>query len=271
MAEVPDPRAAVVRQVKLHLEALKAAGVEFLPVTPPMTFAPAENAPLRVAANTEVGAEPAPLWGAAQQEPDPDSPDGRRHQLTVLAEQVAGCDRCAELFATRTQTVFGTGPVDPEVCFIGEAPGADEDASGEPFVGRAGQLLNKIIVAMGFKREEVYICNTLKCRPPNNRTPTPQERSHCREYFDAQLALVRPKYIVCLGATAAQNVIGTTLGIGKLRGRLHKYRDVPVVCTYHPSAILREEPAQTLRRACWEDMQMLLRTMGRPIQGAKPG
>src|SRR5207244_10897172 len=109
-----------------------------------------------------------------------------------LAQFITSCSRCPELFSTRTQTVFGVGPINPEICFVGEAPGADEDAQGEPFVGRAGQLLNKIIAACGFQREEGYICNTIKGRPPNNRTPSPDERSNCRDYFDSQLALVKP-------------------------------------------------------------------------------
>ena len=272
-----DPHAALTRQVKWHLESLKAAGVEFVPIGAPLTFAPVECGPLAPRAVGDAESQegsglalesPATARGASGLH-SADSPDARRHELTVLAAQVAACDRCQELYSTRTQTVFGVGPVDPDICFVGEAPGADEDASGEPFVGRAGQLLNKIIVAMGFQREEVYICNTIKCRPPNNRTPTAEERHNCRDYFDQQLALVRPKFIVCLGATASQNVLNSTLGIGKLRGQLHQYRDIPVVCTYHPSAILREEPAQTLRRACWDDMKLLLRTMGRPVPGAK--
>lgn len=261
MTDAPDPRAALARQLKAHLESLKAAGVEFVPVGPPLTFAAAQPdpAPLRVAAKQEAAPIAAPL---------PDSPEGRLHELTVLAGRVAGCERCPQLFSTRSQTVFGVGPVDPEVCFVGEAPGADEDATGQPFVGKAGQLLNKIIAACGFKREDVYICNTIKCRPPNNRTPFPEERHNCREYFDRQLALVRPKYIVCLGATAAQNVLGTQLGIMKLRGKLHKYQDIPVVCTFHPAALLRNE---AWKKDCWEDMKLLLRTMGRPIPGAKSG
>jgi DNA polymerase len=196
----------------------------------------------------------------------PDSVADRKRELNVLATQIAPCDRCPELFATRTQTVFGVGPVDPEICFVGEAPGADEDATGEPFVGAAGQLLNRIIAACGLKRSEVYICNTIKCRPPNNRTPTPDERSNCRDYFERQIALVRPKYIVCLGATAAQNVLRTTTGIMKLRGRFHQYKNTPVLCTFHPAALLRNE---AWKKDTWEDMKMLLRTMGRPIPGAQ--
>ena len=196
----------------------------------------------------------------------PDSPADRRRELTVLADRIAPCDRCLELYSTRTQTVFGVGPVDPDICFVGEAPGADEDATGEPFVGAAGQLLNRIIAACGLKRSEVYICNTIKCRPPSNRVPTPDERLNCREYFERQIALVRPKYIVCLGATAAQNVLQTTTGIMKLRGRFHSYKNTPVLCTFHPAALLRNE---AWKKDTWEDMKMLLRTMGRPIPGAQ--
>lgn len=255
------PRIDAARQLKLHLDSLRAAGIEFVPVVAPMTFTAPEPKPVTAEQEVHTSSEP---------DIDADSPDARRHELGILAERVCGCGRCPSLFATRTQTVFGVGPVDPEICFVGEAPGADEDATGEPFVGRAGQLLNKIIAAMGFTREEVYICNTLKCRPPNNRTPTPEERSNCREYFDAQLTLVKPKSIVCLGATAAQNILNTVLGIGKLRGKVHTYKDIPVVCTFHPSYLLRDQSAnQQAKRDCWEDMKLLLRTMGRPIPGAK--
>src|SRR5213078_4706666 len=145
----------------------------------------------------------------------------RRQALAMLAEKVAGCTRCAELASTRTQTVFGVGPIDAELCFIGEAPGADEDRQGEPFVGAAGQLLNRIIAACGMKREDVYICNILKCRPPGNRLPLPNEAANCREYLERQLDLVRPKYICALGACAAQNLLGSTQSIGLLRGKFH--------------------------------------------------
>src|SRR5262245_8402760 len=245
-----DARTLLARQLKLRLELLRAAGVEFLPTAAPLALTPApaplpardaikQGVPVAVP-DTPAIAVPAVtgLFDEADA-PLPDSPDGRRRELTVLAERVSGCARCPQLFSTRTQTVFGVGPIDPDVCFVGEAPGADEDATGEPFVGRAGQLLNRIIDACGLRREEVYICNTLKCLLPNNRTPTPDERSHCREYSDRHLGLVRPKYLVALGATAAQNLLSTTAGIGKLRGKIHKYRDIPVVCTFHPAALLR--------------------------------
>jgi DNA polymerase len=262
MAEPRDPGSALARQLRLHLESLRAAGIEFVPVVAPMTFPPVEpRAP--TAAEPEPVPEPDPFHTQNLFPSSTDlQPDDRRHELTVLAERIAPCDRCPELFSTRTQTVFGVGPIDPDICFVGEAPGADEDAQGEPFVGKAGQLLNKIIVAMGFKRNEVYICNTLKCRPPNNRTPTPQERSNCREYFDQQLELVKPKYIVALGLTAAQNLLATTLSMGKLRGRFHRFGTVPVICTYHPAALLRNEG---WKKDTWDDMKLLLREMGRPI------
>ncbi|MBX9624581.1 MAG: uracil-DNA glycosylase [Gemmataceae bacterium] len=282
-----DDRAAwLARQVRQHLLGLQAAGVEFIPARPAVHVGPMAPAlppvpptdPLRDAVQQGVPVGPPEGYPSVAGGPDvaslfdepavavPDSPGDRRLELQVLAERVAPCDRCPELYATRTQTVFGVGPVDPDICFVGEAPGADEDATGEPFVGRAGQLLNKIIAACGFKREQVYICNTLKCRPPMNRTPHPVERENCREYFDRQLALVRPKYIVALGLTAAQNLLGTTLSMGKLRGRLHTFNGTPVVCTYHPAALLRNE---NWKKDTWEDMKMLLRTMGRPIPGAK--
>jgi DNA polymerase len=158
--------------------------------------------------------------------------------------------------------VFGVGKIDPEVCFVGEAPGADEDRKGEPFVGAAGQLLNRIINACGMKREEVYICNILRCRPPGNRLPLPNEAANCREFLQGQLELVRPRYICALGACAAQNLLNTTLSIGKLRGRLHDYRGIPVLCTYHPAYLLRN-PAS--KKDVWEDMKYLLKQMGRPV------
>jgi uracil-DNA glycosylase len=250
-----------VRQTRQHLASLKAAGIEWLPkgasgratsrkAAPPPPDPPADHAS-KLTASTAESAPPAA--GDLEQ---------RRQELSVLAERVKGCTRCAELAATRTQTVFGVGAMDAELCFIGEAPGADEDAQGEPFVGAAGQLLNRIIVACGMKREEVYICNILKCRPPGNRQPLPEESAHCREYLDRQLDLVRPKHICCLGATAAQNLLNTTLSIGKMRGRFLEYRGIPVLCTYHPAYLLRSPEK---KKDVWEDMKRLLAKMGRPV------
>jgi DNA polymerase len=182
--------------------------------------------------------------------------------LQVLQKQVAACTRCGELARTRTQTVFGVGNPKARLCFLGEAPGADEDRLGEPFVGRGGQLLTKIIEACQLKREDVYILNMLKCRPPGNRNPLPTELSNCREYLDKQLDLIRPEFICCVGAVAAQNLLGTTMGIGKLRGKIHHYRGAKVVCTYHPAFLLR---SPSFKKQTWEDMKFLMREMGTPL------
>ena len=180
-------------------------------------------------------------------------------QLEVIRQEVAGCMRCPELAATRTQTVFGVGNPQARLCFLGEAPGADEDKQGEPFVGRAGQLLNKIIEACTLKREDVYILNVLKCRPPENRTPAPDEVANCRGYLDRQLEVIRPEFICCLGTVAAQRLLETTETIGRLRKRFHERGGSRIVCTYHPAYLLRNPAA---KRDVWDDMKMLMREMG---------
>jgi DNA polymerase len=183
----------------------------------------------------------------------------REAELQALAARVAQCQRCRELAAARTQTVFGVGNPQAQVMFIGEAPGADEDAQGEPFVGRAGQLLNKIIEACGWQRQDLYICNILRCRPPGNRNPTPEEAANCREYLDGQIRLVDPEYIVCWGSVAAQNLLGETTPIGKLRQRWLTHGRARVLCTYHPSYLLRNPAA---KKPVWDDMKFLLAEMG---------
>ncbi|MEK6257377.1 MAG: uracil-DNA glycosylase [Planctomycetota bacterium] len=185
--------------------------------------------------------------------------DERVSQLAVLAERVAACVRCQELAATRKQTVFGVGNPEAKIMFIGEAPGADEDAQGEPFVGRAGQLLNDIIKACRMQREDIYICNILRCRPPGNRLPSPEEAGNCREYLDGQIALVNPEYIVCWGTTAAKNLLASEATIGKLRRQFFQYGRAKVLCTYHPSYLLRNPAA---KKDVWEDMKLLFRDMG---------
>jgi uracil-DNA glycosylase len=183
----------------------------------------------------------------------------RKSHLEMLDEEVKSCRKCTDIVCFRQQTVFGAGPLQPTVCFMGEAPGADEDRSGQPFVGRAGQLLTKIIEAMQLKRDDVYILNALKCRPPQNRTPVPEEIEHCHPFVETQLEVLQPKYIVCLGAVAVRSLLGLTLPVGSLRGRFHQYRQARVVVTYHPSYLLRNESAKKL---VWQDMQMLMREMG---------
>jgi DNA polymerase len=185
--------------------------------------------------------------------------DERQEKLRILASRVAQCTRCAELSATRTQTVFGVGNPEAKVMFLGEAPGADEDRQGEPFVGAAGQLLNRIIEACKLKRSDVYICNILRCRPPGNRTPAPDEAANCREYLEGQIEIVDPDYIVCLGSVAAKNLLDSMESIGKLRGRFFNYGRSKVVCTYHPAYLLRNPAA---KKDVWADMKVLMHELG---------
>ncbi len=183
----------------------------------------------------------------------------RQSALATIAAEVAKCRRCRELAETRTQTVFGVGNPCADLVFCGEAPGADEDRLGEPFVGRAGQLLTDIIVkGMKLRREDVYILNILRCRPPGNRTPLPMEAANCREWLDRQLAIIQPRFICCLGAVAAQNLLGTDVPIGRLRGEVHDFQGIRVVCTYHPAYLLRNPAA---KRFVWEDIQLLMAEM----------
>jgi uracil-DNA glycosylase family 4 len=171
-----------------------------------------------------------------------------------LESRVASCTRCV-LNETRTRTVFGTGSRTADWMIIGEAPGADEDRQGEPFVGRAGQLLTAMIAAIGCRREEVYITNILKCRPPGNRDPLPEEVACCHDYLERQIELVGPALILVVGRIAAHNLLQTDLPIGRLRGRVHRYgkQGIPLVVTYHPAYLLRS-PLE--KRKSWEDLQL---------------
>jgi DNA polymerase len=188
----------------------------------------------------------------------------RESEFNALNSQVMACRKCDEIVCRRQRTVFGVGSLNAKVVMFGEAPGADEDRVGEPFVGAAGQLLDKILVASGLKRQEVYIINALKCRPPNNRTPTDVEIENCRPFFEAQLEAIQPQYIVCWGAVAVRSVLGSTDSVGRLRGKFHAFRGAKVMVTYHPSYLLRTPDAKKLT---WEDMKMLMKDMGIPIPG----
>ena len=188
--------------------------------------------------------------------------DDRTERLRVICADVARCARCAELAASRTQTVFGSGNPTSELVFVGEGPGADEDAQGLPFVGRSGKLLTDMIEkGMGIPRDSVFICNVVRCRPPQNRNPRPDEAAACRPFLDATLDVVRPKFICCLGSIAATNLLGVDVPIGRLRGKVHDYRGMKVVCTYHPAYLLRNPPA---KKDAWADLQLLMREMGLP-------
>ncbi|MGA2620769.1 MAG: uracil-DNA glycosylase [Thermoguttaceae bacterium] len=241
--------------------AARAAPRAALPVSGPLAVSPAPKPPAAEPAPAPLAAEPAckpPASGSA----DSNERQARVAALAEVARKVAACTRCAVLVGNRTQTVFGVGDPQARLVFLGEAPGADEDRRGEPFVGRAGQLLTDIIVkGMKLRRQDVYIMNILKCRPPENRTPLPVEAAACREYLEAQLAIIQPRFICCLGACAAQNLLQTDTPIGRLRGRLHDFHGIKVLCTYHPAYVLRNPPA---KRQVWDDIQILMAEMGLP-------
>jgi DNA polymerase len=280
MSESID-NAALRRQLESHLQSLRNAGIEWLPQGPPLTLSAPPRPSREVAPSPAppVAAKPSTVPAEATQPALPGfhepaaavaelTLEQRRTALAQLAEEVRMCTRCPELCSTRRQTVFADGQPGVELCFIGEAPGEDEDRQGLPFVGAAGQLLNRIIAACGLKREDVYIMNVVKCHPPRNRTPLPNEAANCRSFFDRQLDLVQPKYICALGGCAASNILNTTLSIGKLRGRFHDYRGIPVLVTYHPAFLLpHRSPAK--KREVWEDMQFLMKRMGRTIPERK--
>ena len=244
----PDPAGRFAEGLKRDLEAA--------PVRP----GPAEPAPPRPAPAAPTAA-PAVLFGddAGNAERSDRPADHRAQALTVLAKTVSGCPRCPELVAARTHTVFGAGDPGASIFFLGEAPGANEDETGEPFVGKAGQLLDKIIAACRLRREDVYITNVLKCRPPGNRNPAPQEMANCREYLDAQIRTVDPDYIVCWGSVPSKALLDTKQGIGKLRKQFFAHGRAKVACTYHPSYLLRNPKA---KKDVWEDMKWLFADMG---------
>lgn len=204
---------------------------------------------------------PVPAPGAEERAPVAEeaapATASRQERFEALRQRALACTQCP-LHRGRTHVVFGEGPCPARLVFVGEGPGADEDRTGRPFVGKAGQLLNKIIGAMGFKREEVYIGNVVKCRPPENRTPLPDETAACWPYLEEQLALLEPKVIVALGSPAAKTLLKTSSGITQLRGRWQLYRGIRVMPTYHPAFVLRQYTHET-RRQVWDDMQQVMK------------
>jgi uracil-DNA glycosylase family 4 len=194
------------------------------------------------------------------------APEERKTALQVLADEVRHCTACAELAATRNQTVFGVGSATARLCLLGEAPGANEDKQGEPFVGRAGQLLDQILAACTLSRQDVYILNVIKCRPPGNRNPTGEEVVNCRAFFERQIEIIQPEFICCLGSVAAQNLLDTNETIGRLRGKFHDWRGIKVLATYHPAYLLRNPSAKA---EVWKDMQFLMQQMGIALPARK--
>ncbi len=186
------------------------------------------------------------------------APANREAALQLIREDIGDCTRCA-LHKGRNKIVFADGDSHARLMFVGEGPGADEDAQGLPFVGRAGQLLNNMITAMGLKREEVYIANIVKCRPPGNRTPEPEEANTCSQFLFRQIDVVKPDVIVALGATAATYLLGQRQPLAGLRGRVHSWRGARLIVTYHPAFLLRD-PRQ--KKEAWADLQIAMKELG---------
>lgn len=197
-------------------------------------------------------------------------PPGRVWTLAAIREDIGDCTRCKLATLGRRQVVFGVGNESAELMFVGEAPGADEDAQGEPFVGRAGQLLTKMIEAMGYRRAEVYIANVVKCRPPENRNPEPDEIAQCEPFLFRQIETIKPKVVIALGAFAAKTLLRTQDPISRLRGRVFDYHGAKLVPTFHPSFLLRS-PGQ--KKYAWEDLKQALVLLGRqpPTAAGAPG
>jgi DNA polymerase len=186
-------------------------------------------------------------------------PAEREAALRLIQQDIGDCTRCPLAFAGRHTIVFGEGDANARLMFVGEGPGADEDMQGRPFVGRAGQLLNNMITAMGLKREEVYIANIVKCRPPQNRTPEPEEANTCSQFLFRQIDVIRPEILVALGSTAATYLLGGKSSLSSLRGRLHEARGSKLIVTYHPAYLLRD-PRQ--KKEAWADLQIAMAELG---------
>ena len=274
-----------------HLEDLKSRGVRHVAVTPdtlralaqpPATGTPASG-PARAERQKPAGSETGAPQPVAEQtallalpgetvpsQSPPLDPQAKASAFAALRERALACVKCPHLAASRKNVAFGVGSIDAQLMFVGEAPGADEDEQGEPFVGRAGQLLTKIIQATGLQRADVYIANILKCRPDTpgqsagNRKPTSDEMATCIPYLHEQIDLIRPKVIVALGATAVDGLLGKTLGITKLRGTWKTYRGTPLMPTYHPAYLLRNQ-AMSEKRKVWEDMLAVMEKLEMPI------
>jgi DNA polymerase len=286
-----------------HLQELKERGVRFVSLSPDTLAGLSQARPAAPARSPSVSPAPAPRPAARPPvkpmpitpkpvEPKPAlaqtlslplpgetpvpaaapalSPEARVAAFAELRQRALACVRCPNLASARKNVVFGVGDINAQLMFIGEAPGADEDDQGEPFVGKAGQLLTRIIQTMGLTRDTVYIGNILKCRPDTpgqasgNRKPTPEEMQTCIPYLHEQIDLIRPRVIVALGGTAVEGLLGKTLGITKLRGQWRTYRGIPLMPTYHPAYLLRNQSLSEKRRV-WEDMLQVMERLGLPI------
>ena len=253
-----DEQALVVRRLarslRQRLEVNRLFGWDV-----PLARRALEPDPLQVASPAEPVAPGALQATAVESVSAPAVGEDREALLAPIRQRVAVCTSCP-LHSGRTNTVFGVGDPHASLMFVGEGPGYDEDRQGEPFVGKAGTLLNRMIRAMGFEREQVYIANVVKCRPPGNRAPEPEEICACRGYLEQQIAIVKPQVIVALGATAARALLGGVLSMARMRARFHDHRGVAVMPTYHPAYLLRN-PEE--KRKVWDDLQQVMSRLGR--------
>jgi DNA polymerase len=277
---MPESYVELLDALIQHLEERKAEGDNWVQVSRDLLVSLASNPrfpdPQR-AATPPVYQAPPPASAApprVAERPIPPAtalaPEAKMAAITALRAQALGCAKCPHLAASRKSVVFGVGDIRSPLMFVGEAPGADEDVQGEPFVGAAGQLLTRIIKAMGFGRENVYIANVLKCRPDTpgqsygNRKPTPDEMKTCLPYLLEQIRLIQPKVLVGLGATAMEGLFGRTVAISRVRGQWQTLTGIPVMPTYHPSYLLRNQ-ANAVKREVWEDMLQVLEKLEVPI------
>lgn len=290
--DLEDQKAHGIRHVAVSSETLTALGRAPAAVVPPGSGARPVSAavPTSTAGPAKPSAAPAirkPVFtrpSPAAPQPamlvppvlPPLDPAAKAAGFAELREKVLACVKCPNLVAARKTVVFGVGNPDAQLMFVGEAPGADEDEQGEPFVGKAGQLLTKIIQAMGLQRSDVYIANILKCRPDTpgqsagNRKPTPEEMQTCIPWLHQQIDLIRPRVLVALGATAVEGLLGKTIGITRLRGNWQTYRGIPLMPTYHPAYLLRNQ-AMSEKRKVWEDMLAVMEKLKMPISEKQRG
>ena len=267
-----------------HLQELKTQGVRYvnLPSQTLTALCASCRPPDFEKANHSIGrpdAHHAPTSGAHSCPPPIPAavPSGDKTQaMSALRQRALACEKCSHLVATRKNVVFGVGSIEADLMFVGEAPGADEDVQGEPFVGRAGQLLTKIIQTMGLSRQSVYIANILKCRPDTpgqrhgNRAPTEEEMETCIAWLIEQIDIIQPRVLVALGGTALKGLLGTAAGITRLRGTWQTFHGIPVMPTFHPSFLLRPENAAK-KRLVWEDMLQVMEKLGLPISEKQRG
>jgi DNA polymerase len=298
---MPDDYLQLLDAAIQHLQDLKGRGERFISVSPEILTKLNQSRPAAIAKQAPMVLVPTPtratspasvapqrmsvpeprvqgslIVAAGESSPSEEavrkalSPEAKAAAFADLRQRVLPCVKCPNLASSRKNVVFGVGDITATLMFVGEAPGADEDEQGEPFVGKAGQLLTRIIQTMGLSRGSVYIANILKCRPDTpgqsagNRKPTPEEMQTCIPYLQAQIDLIGPKVIVALGATAVEGLLGKTTGITRLRGNWRTYRGIPLMPTYHPAYLLRNQALSEKRRA-WEDMLQVMQKLSLPI------